>query len=51
MIFRAKVQIVPQPFSVIKMSWQRHLFFGQSRVIKDLDFRGDGFHGIIFIAV
>ena len=45
MIFKAEVQIVPQPFSAIKMSWQRHLFFGRSRVIKDLDFNGGGFHG------
>jgi hypothetical protein len=45
MVFKAKVQIIPQPFSVIKMSWQRHLFFGQRRAIKDLDFSGDWFHG------
>jgi hypothetical protein len=45
MVFKAKVQIVPQSFSVVEMSWQRQVFFGQSNVIPVSDFSGDWFHG------
>jgi hypothetical protein len=43
MVFKAKVQIIPQSFSVVEMSWQRHIFSEQSSVIPDLDFSGDWF--------
>ena len=31
----------------LNIGCQSHTFFNQNRVIKDLDFKGDGFHGII----
>jgi len=47
MISKTKIQIIPQPFPVMKMGGQRYAFLDKSRVIKDLDFRRDGFHGIL----
>jgi len=40
MIYKTKIQIIPEPFSVMGMGRQRYAFFNQSCVIKDLDFRG-----------
>ena len=49
MISKTKIQIIPQPFSVMKMGRKRYAFFDQRRIIKDLDFRGDRFRGILSI--
>jgi hypothetical protein len=45
MIFKTKIKLIPQPFSVMKMGRQKYAFFNQRRAIKDLDFGGMGLMG------